>query len=203
MENNKSDILKFYEVDNNYIQYLKKFEPKIPNFNYKNNNKFVCGIVLKINKCNYYVPVSSNKIIFKSSLPIYDKSKITSTLKFSFMFPIPNSCCSVKNFNAVNMPYKRLLQKELKYCNSIRDDIRQKAKDIYDTVINKESYIMVKNCCDFKLLEQKCIEYEQNRAQKQNQSLASKIKSAQQKANKINQSRKHNMNHKRDKGQEL
>lgn len=171
----KNNALKFYEVDNNYIQYLKQFEPKIPNFSYSQNNKFVCGIVLNINNCNYYVPISSNKKIMKSSLPIYDKSKIISTLKFSFMFPIPNNCCNVKDFNTVNMPYRKLLQKELKYCNSIREDIRKKAKNIYDSVITKKNPIMVTNCCDFELLEEKCHEYTQALNQTQQPILPNQI----------------------------
>lgn len=171
----KTNKLKFYEVDNNYIQYLKQFEPKIPNFNYNENNKFVCGIVLSINNCNYYVPVSSNKTVMKSSLPIYDKTKIISTLRFSFMFPIPESCCNMKDFNKVNMPYRKLLQKELKYCNSIREDISKKAESIYNSVVRKRNPIMVTNCCDFALLEQKCLEYTQSLNQTQQPILPSQI----------------------------
>lgn len=173
--NNQTTPLKFYEVDINYIKYLKQFEPKIPNFNYNQNNKFVCGIVLSINHCKYYVPVSSNKTIMKSSLPIYDKTKIISTLKFSFMFPIPDCCCNVKNFNEVNMPYRKLLQKELKYCNSIREDIRKKAIAIHKSVINKSNPIMVANCCNFALLEQKCQDYMQSLNQTQQPILPSQI----------------------------
>lgn len=40
--------LMFYEVSKQYIDYLKLFEPKIPNINYGTNNKFVCGIVLSV-----------------------------------------------------------------------------------------------------------------------------------------------------------
>ena len=33
--------LKFYNIDINYIKYLKQFDSKIPNIEYENHNKFV------------------------------------------------------------------------------------------------------------------------------------------------------------------
>jgi len=87
--------LKFYDVLNSYTNYLRQYEEKIPYIGgYKNHNKFLCGIVLTVNSMNYYVPVSSNKQKFRSSFMIYGKDKngddkITSSLRFSFMFPCP------------------------------------------------------------------------------------------------------------------
>lgn len=43
--------LKFYEVDGEYIKYLKENgDEKIPNINYDKHKKFFCGIVLKNQK---------------------------------------------------------------------------------------------------------------------------------------------------------
>lgn len=62
--------LKFYEVDGEYIKYLKEnVDDKIPNVEYKKHKKFFWWIVLTINNFNYFAPVSS--------------------LRFSFMFPYP------------------------------------------------------------------------------------------------------------------
>ena len=52
--------LKFYEVDSEYINYLKmNGDNKIPNIEYDKHKKFFCGIVLTINNFNYFAPVSS------------------------------------------------------------------------------------------------------------------------------------------------
>ena len=57
----------FYDVDPQYIKYLKQKEiekrgfTRVPDIEYKNEKKMVCGIVLEINDYKYYVPISSYK----------------------------------------------------------------------------------------------------------------------------------------------
>ena len=57
----------FYDVDTEYVNYLKATEiakrgfTRVPDVEYKNERKMVCGVVLEINGCKYYVPVSSYK----------------------------------------------------------------------------------------------------------------------------------------------
>ena len=52
--------LKFYEIDSEYIKYLRENgDNKIPEIDYNKHKKFFCGIVLTINKFNYFAPVSS------------------------------------------------------------------------------------------------------------------------------------------------
>lgn len=81
-------MINFYEVDKNYIKYLQQYEPKIPNMEYHTNQKFVCGIVLRINQYNYYAPISSNKKKQRTNILIKDLDGTTlSSIKFSFMFP--------------------------------------------------------------------------------------------------------------------
>ena len=55
--------MKLYSVNDNYINYLRKFDTKV--YDNKENNRKVMrkylGIVLKINELNYYIPMSSPK----------------------------------------------------------------------------------------------------------------------------------------------
>ena len=57
--------INFYNVDKQYIEFLKNFEIQhrgftcVPNIQYTNNDKFVYGTVLEISNIKYYVPVSS------------------------------------------------------------------------------------------------------------------------------------------------
>ena len=96
--------LKFYEVDMEYIKYLKENgDDKIPNIEYSKHKKFFCGIVLTINNFNYFAPVSSYTRKVRTSFLIKDKNKenkqlkAISSLRFSFMFPCPieylKFCC--------------------------------------------------------------------------------------------------------------
>ena len=59
--------ISFYYVKAEYIQYLKETEIKVRGFTtvpyveYANHNKFVYGVVMKINDIDYYVPITSYK----------------------------------------------------------------------------------------------------------------------------------------------
>ena len=55
-------MIAFYDVDSEYVDFLKTIDSKVPNIKYDGNNKFVCGIVFKINNVEYYAPVSHMKI---------------------------------------------------------------------------------------------------------------------------------------------
>lgn len=153
--------LKFYEVSSNYVDYLKLFEPKIPNVDYTANNKFVCGVVLSINDINYFAPVSSFKKPQKTNIVITNSKGFSiSSIRFCFMFPIPETEIDIKDFSKEEYKYKRLLMEELKFCNINKEEIRNKANYIYKRVNVGKDIMLVQNCCNFKLLEEKYLEYQ-------------------------------------------
>lgn len=157
--------LKFYEVNSEYIKYLKENgDNKIPNIDYKNHKKFFCGIVLTINNFNYFAPVSSYNKKAHTAFLIKDKDKETkelkpiSSLRFSFMFPCPIEYLHQKDFSKENEKYQILLRKELHYCNINREKIKKLANEVYKLGLNENSKRKF-NICDFKKLEEKCLEY--------------------------------------------
>lgn len=157
--------LKFYEVDGEYIKYLKENgDNKIPNIDYKRHKKFFCGIVLTINNFNYFAPVSSYNKKAHTVFLIMDKNRKTkelkaiSSLRFSFMFPCPIEYLEQKDFSKEDEQYQVLLRKELHYCNVNREKIRKKANEVYNLSLKEETRNKF-NICDFKKLEQKCLEY--------------------------------------------
>ena len=151
-------MLKFYDIDENYVKYLQSIDTQIPNISYTTNNKFICGVVLNINNFNYYAPISSNPQLQRTNLPIFDKhSKIIATIRFCFMFPASLSVLTEKNFksiNSVDSKYADLLAVEYNYCLSNESKILTKAKSVYEIGCNKNHRFNY-TCCDFKLLEQK------------------------------------------------
>ena len=157
--------LKFYEVDGEYIKYLRvNGDQKIPNIEYENHKKFFCGIVLTINNFNYFAPVSSYNKKVHTSFLIMDKDRETkelkaiSSLRFSFMFPCPIEYLSQKDFSKEDEKYKILLRKELHYCNTNREKIKKMANEVYKLGLNEKNRQKF-NICDFKKLEEKCLEY--------------------------------------------
>lgn len=118
--------LKFYEVDSEYIKYLKeKGDDKIPNIEYDKHKKFFCGIVLTINNFNYFAPVSSYTKKVRTAFLIKDKDKENN---------------------------------QLKVISSFREKIKKLANEVYKLGLNKDTRNKF-NICDFKKLEEKCLEY--------------------------------------------
>lgn len=158
-------MLYFYDVDPEYVEYLRKFDNKVPNIVYDNNRKFVCGITLTVDNCNFFAPISSNTKPQKTSLLIYDATgHVLSSIKFSFMFPVPNSVLTEKDFDKIretDLNYAKLLEKELRFCRSFEHEITDKAKSIYCAGCNPKHFLH-KHCCDFKLLKLKHDEWIEN-----------------------------------------
>lgn len=182
-------MLKFYDVNPNYINFLKQLDTKVPDISYDTNNKFVCGTVLNIKGTEYFVPVSHNTTLYRTSLGIYDHNTVIATLRFSFMFPATDSVLTEKNFNdirKVDAPYADLLSKEWLYCIHNEKKIQSKALSVYKMGTN-EHHAMFKNCCNFKLLEEKYKEYnKENISPDINESM-----SVREKISKLNEENSH------------
>lgn len=145
--------LKFYEVDKAYVSFLKKVDSKIPNIAYDKHDKFICGVLLNIDGMNYYAPISSFNRQQRTNILIKNgKGKVTSSIRLSFMFPVPNDQIRMMDFSKEEGFYKYLLMEELEFCNRHADEIRDKAEYIYRSVLRGDE-LMKTNCCDFKKLE--------------------------------------------------
>ena len=170
------DKLKWYVVDKEYINYLKKFDNKVENINYSDRFKPYIGIIITINEMNYYVPISSVKekhyrmnedIDF---IKINEDERIFGVLNLNNMIPIDN--CSIKNLKYREIEeyrkfkndkeknlYISLLNMELKLINDKIEKIKSNALELYNEKINKPNSKVSIRCCDFKLLEEKCKNY--------------------------------------------
>ncbi|MGN0606963.1 MAG: type III toxin-antitoxin system ToxN/AbiQ family toxin [Oscillospiraceae bacterium] len=161
--------IRFYFVNEKYIDYLKKYEIEhrgytcVPNVTYANRNKFVYGAVLNINNINYFVPVSSKIKKDQYSMLIETKEKynnIKGSLRFKYMIPIPNQCLLKLDIKTMIEPKRQsLVLNELAACRKNRDKIFRIAEKTYSDVTKYFSPGLKKNSCDFKLLEQAYIEY--------------------------------------------
>lgn len=150
-------MIEFFDVDINYINYLKQYESKIPNIEYNNSNKFICGVVQKINDLNYYAPISSKTSPQRTSLLIYDNQRVISSIKFAFMFPVPDDALAIKNISQIRLvdsSYADLLQMEYSFCNSHENEIIRKAQSVYRYGTNPNHHLF-NCCCNFTLLEEK------------------------------------------------
>jgi len=164
--------LDFYQVDAEYITYLHGIDSRVPNVDYsaeRRHDKFLCGIVLSVGGHGYFAPISSFCKPQRTNIVIKDANgKDVSSIRFSFMIPVPPGVVSVKRIaDEPSMQYRTFLNMELQYCRRNANAIFSRARFVYNAVAVKKDPLMVKNCCDFKALEAACAEYskEQTRGQ--------------------------------------
>lgn len=169
--------LKWYIAEKDYVKYLKSFDNKVENIDYKSTIKPYIGIILKIGEFNYYVPVSSPKkkhIKMKESLDfikiIDKKGIILGVLNLNNMIPILDSQIKVLKYAEIDKErdfkstkekrqYISLLTTELKMINLRIEKIQNNALKLYEIKDNNPNSNLAKRSCNFKLLEQKAIRY--------------------------------------------
>jgi protein AbiQ len=162
----------FYDVNLDYIKYLKEAEKskrgftRVPDIEYQNEKKMVCGVVLEMNGCKYYVPVSSYKTQQANNLLIrLDDDKfnpVKGSLRFNYMFPVDDRYITKRDFAKEKPGRAEFLRRQWVYCNSIEDDIKKMAQNTYDAVVKGSDKGLVKASCDFRLLEEAAKKYKQN-----------------------------------------
>lgn len=130
MKNNKKIKLNFYIVDDNYIEYLSKFDKHIA-YN-KNERRPYIGVVILIKEHYYFAPMFSPKqkhktykdnLTFFKMKSIKDKNDL-GIIRFSDMIPVPQDCVKLLDVKDKTYAYKRLLSEQYKYINM--PDNRQK-----------------------------------------------------------------------------
>lgn len=180
-------LLEFYYIDESYIKYLKNAELEargftcVPNVHYWNTDKFFFGTVLQIDKNCYFVPVTSYAKKQEDAFLLRDKqNKVLGSLRFNYMIPVPKECLMKVDINSLPTEYNKVhTSKELACCRRNRERIFKRAEKTYERVISGLHSELLKNSCDFKLLEQKCQEYIQTHQQEQLQILPNELPSAQ------------------------
>ena len=170
--------LKFYQIDMKYVRELAKASDNVmsisPQTN-KNNRPFV-GIIILINGMRYCVPLTSPKEKFKNKnnaidfvrirdntkLDEHGQGKIIGALNFNNMLPVNETVVKLidikirKYDDYATIEYKKLLTKQLDWCQKNEDSIISHANKTYTMVTRypERNHNLTRRCCDFKKLEQ-------------------------------------------------
>ncbi|MDR0249321.1 MAG: type III toxin-antitoxin system ToxN/AbiQ family toxin [Oscillospiraceae bacterium] len=176
--------LRFYEIDAAYVDYLKMTDGKVPKPDYSpagSHDKFLCGIVLNVNGHDYFALMSSFKTPQRSNIIIKnEEGHPLSSIRFSFMIPVPPGIARVKDIaGEPSVKYRRLLLLEYAYCNKYASAIYSRANYVYNAVVSGKDPLMLKNCCDFKALEIACDKYVATNRARGAQDNAERSKSAE------------------------
>lgn len=178
-----SNSLKWYAIDKEYVEYLKRFDNRIQHINYDSQFKPYIGIILNISNFDYYVPISSvgnkpSKIKKYTNMKedidlfkIFDKNhKLLSILNINNMIPISKENAEKINYSDIEKyrnfksqidkkRYIYFLQVELSIMRRSQDYIIKKASRIYDEKFKNPSSRIALRTVDFDKIEEKCIEY--------------------------------------------
>lgn len=167
--------MKWYSVDDEFMDYLRSHESRIPRIDYGNNKfKPFFGQLFSIGDLIYVTPVSSPKTRhhgIKETLDfikLYDGKRLIAVVNLRFMFPAYESDLTLVEYKTIDNfrsfdneiqknAYIALMKKEMK-------EIQKKAVDKQARRLYKLKYDYPHNevslrCFDFKDLEQKCVDY--------------------------------------------
>lgn len=135
------------------------------------------GVVLTVNEFNYYIPMSSpkksdyidfdKKIIrndTKTIIRIHEGGRLYGTLRISNMIPVPIIELEPYMISSeTDLKYKEVILGELRYINNNTPKIIKYAKTVYNQKIKNIDIGYIKNTVDFKLLEKKLKEWNEEK----------------------------------------
>ena len=170
--------LKLYTVDDDYIEYLKKYDRQIvfsKGDDYVTSRKYI-GVVLKIKEYNYFAPLSSPKesdyyykqgkrLIRKNIIPLIrlvdSKGSLLGKIKLNNMIPVPDSCLTLYDIdNEPDRKYHDLVADEIISIRRQRDQILKNARILYNQKTNNYPGIgYLSSTVDFLKIEQACSDY--------------------------------------------
>lgn len=164
--------LLFYTIDKNYIKYLSQFETHVSyNKEEIGHSRPYLGIVLTIENYEYFVPLYSYKEHYKkyknnpSFFFICDKKdKPLAIIKFSAMIPVPiqSNITKLLEYSKQDKKYQDLISAEYRYVNSRKEELYKRANKMYKEVTKHKNTFFKSIACNFKLLEEKSLEYMEN-----------------------------------------
>ncbi len=168
--------MNWYIVDKEYVNYLHSIDNRVQNIEYSERLKPYIGIILEIYDYKYYVPISSTKKKYynvKSNIDLYkikNNDKILGVLNLNNMIPIKEKYIKKLKYSEIEQyrrfknkvdkeKYINLLNRELQIINKEQEEIKKNAEKLYNYIIKRPKSNIAKRCCNFKLLEEKILNY--------------------------------------------
>ena len=161
--------LRIVRVDSDYCDYLRKFDNKVSYNKFEKELRPFIGILFQIDTCEYFAPLSSPKPKHKTMKNTVDFFKIKNgdlgAVNFNNMIPVTESNYTLVDLNKETLTiselkYQRLLKEQLNWLNQNYNNLKNKSFKLYELYNNgKLPKNVMERCCNFKLLEEKCVEY--------------------------------------------
>ena len=161
--------LKIVKVNSEYCDYLRKFDNKVSYNKFEKELRPFIGILFKIDSCEYFAPLSSPKDKHKKMKNTIDFFKIKGgelgAVNFNNMIPVNEKNYTLVDLNKETLTlselkYQKLLREQLAWLNANFNQVKNKSFKLYQLYNEgRLSKNIMDRCCNFKLLEKKCLEY--------------------------------------------
>lgn len=167
-DNVRNEIM-LVTINTEYCNYLRKYDERVPyNFDKKSVRPFV-GVLFMIGDCKYFAPLSSPKpkhLKLKNKLDFLriDDGKLDA-VNFNNMIPVYDNNIKVIDFsisecNKEEKQYYKLLNKQFYWLTRNSKKLYYMSRTLYDLYVKNNLSCNIKDrCCNFSLLEEKCMEY--------------------------------------------
>ena len=161
--------LKIVRVNSEYCDFLRNYDNKVAYNKFEKELRPFIGILFQIGTCEYFAPLSSPKEKHKIMKNTIDFLKIKNgelgAVNFNNMIPVTKENYILvdlrkETVTLAELKYQRLLRDQLSWLNSNYIQVKNKSFKLYNMYNSGKLPINIKNrCCNFKLLEEKCLEY--------------------------------------------
>ena len=161
--------LEIVRVNSDYCDYLRQFDNKVAYNKYEKELRPFIGILFEIDTCKYFAPLSSPKPKHRKMKNMIDFFKIKDgelgAVNFNNMIPVTDKNYTLVDLNKetltiAELKYQKLLKEQLSWLNAHYRQVKNKSFKLYQLYNSGKLPDNIKSrCCNFKLLEEKCLEY--------------------------------------------
>lgn len=161
--------LKLIRVDTKYCDYLREFDSKVSYNKYEKELRPFIGVLFTIENIEYFAPLASPKpkhLKMRNTIDFFKiKQGELGAINFNNMIPVKENNYKLIDLDKIPITneekkYQKLLKEQLDWLNENYIQVKNKAFNLYNLYNkNRLSENIKSRCCNFKLLEKKCIEY--------------------------------------------
>lgn len=160
--NNSNQKFRLCLVHEQYSKYLLQYDSKV---SWKKDRPFLAFAVY-INGRHYAIPITSQTFRHdgrrrnqETTTEICYNKQYYGAILYNNMIPVINDLITHIDIDNQSNFQKDRLMSEVIFIRKNLNHIIKKAENVYCKRVLQEKPFFVSFCCDFKLLEQKCVEY--------------------------------------------
>lgn len=164
-----SENFKLVRINSDYCNYLRNYDYRVMyNSSEKEMRPFV-GVLFEVNDFKYFAPLASPKpkhLKMKNSIDFYKiNSGKLGAINLNNMIPVVENLITYIDLDKECITnqeekYQKMMKVQIYWLNRHDNTLKDKASELYERYMTgnlKPNIIM--RCCDFRILEEKCIEY--------------------------------------------